>query len=53
MLHRVRKEVYLGPARLEPPAGARIRRKKIKNKGGICAPSAKQGIAPISLTYNY
>ncbi len=36
-----------------PPLGTRIRQrkqKKIKNKGSgvICAPSAKQGIAPVN-----
>ncbi len=39
----------LGPACLEPHAGAIIRKKekeKIRGGGVICAPSAKKGIAP-------
>ncbi len=43
----------MGPAWLDPPAGARIRRKKrkIKNKGrgGICAPRAQRGRVPQKL----
>ena len=58
MPYMVRKEVWLGPAGLEPPAGARIGREKkgsttITNKkirgwavGIICAPRAKHRIAP-------
>ncbi len=49
MPRRVRKEVFECPSGLDPPAGTRIRRKKRKSKireGGICAPSAKPGIAP-------
>ena len=44
MSGRVRKEVQLGPAGLEPTAGARIIKKK--EGGGICAPRAKHGIVP-------
>ena len=34
-------------SRIQPPAGAGIRKKrKIKIRGDICAPRAKQGIVP-------
>ncbi len=49
MLRRVKKRFISGPAGVEPPAGARIRRRKkskIRGGGGYCAPSAKQRIAP-------
>ncbi len=55
MPRRVRTEDWLGPAGLDPPAWARIRRrksfppylKKIKYRGGgICAIRTKHGIAP-------
>ncbi len=45
---RVRKEVYLVPRRVEPPARAKISKKRKRNKGGgICAPRAKHEIVPI------
>ncbi len=43
----------LGTAGLEPPAGARIRKKSKIRGGGICNPRAQNGRVPEFLTTMY